>query len=137
MLGIALFVTLVYNSNTKEVRSMTQEGRLGERIKKARLEKQLTLAQVADQIGIAEASLQRYESGTIKNPKQENLKKLADILGVDLNFLMGYQNQNNQHYVDDDLKDLEAIYKRLSRKYRHELMAKAYELEKEMRKEEQ
>ena len=44
---------------------------LNQRIKERRLAQGLTLAQVAEKLGVKEATVQRYESGDIKNIKHE------------------------------------------------------------------
>lgn len=110
---------------------------LGDRLRESRLEKGMTLKEVAEQLGIAEASYQRYESGIIKNPKQANLRELARILDVDYNYLMGFgldavqvDDEVVEDYCQEDLDDLIAIFKKIGRKQRHELMVKAYHLER-------
>lgn len=110
---------------------------LGERIKRAREAKGLTLLDVAREVGVSEATLQRYESGNIKNPKQPRLLSLAKALDVDVNYLMNWEGDDGKKEktsIDYDLEDIVRIYKMLGRKERHELMAKAYELEKELKK---
>lgn len=60
----------------------------GDRVKQARMAKGLTLKYVALKVGVSEATVQRYECGSIKNPKQPSLIKLAKALDVDINYLM-------------------------------------------------
>lgn len=50
----------------------------------------LTLAQIADHVGVTEATVQRWESGNIKQLKQENIVKLAAILKIHPGVLMGW-----------------------------------------------
>ena len=50
----------------------------------------LTLAQIAEKIGVTEATVQRWESGNIKSLRHERIAKLADILGVTPAVLMGW-----------------------------------------------
>ena len=50
---------------------------LNQRIKERRLAQGLTLAQVAEKLGVKEATVQRYESGDIKNIKHETIYKLS------------------------------------------------------------
>lgn len=114
---------------------------LGERIKKAREAKGLTLKDVAFKVGVKEPTIQRYESGEIKNPPHQKLLKLAKALGVDINYLMdwnddgqNYFEPSNNLHTNEDLEDIIRIYKLLEKPQRYQLMAKAYELEKEMRK---
>lgn len=62
-------------------------------LKKRRKELGLTLAQVADQMGVAEATVQRWESGNIKSVRYDKINKLADILKVDPAALMGWETK--------------------------------------------
>lgn len=51
----------------------------------------LTLSQVADMMGVTEATVQRWESGNIKSIRYEKIGKLAEILGVSPADLMGWE----------------------------------------------
>lgn len=111
---------------------------LGERIRKARKSKGMTLLDLATKVGVTEATMQRYECDKIKNPKQPRLLALAKALNVDVNYLMNWnqedlpqESQNNQSYVNDDLEDITRIYNQLDRQDRHELMAMIYQFERE------
>lgn len=66
---------------------------LNERIKERRLELGLTLLEVAEQLGVKEATMQRYESGQIKNIKHETIVALADIFKCTPAYLMGWDEQ--------------------------------------------
>lgn len=64
-----------------------------ERIHEKRLEKGITLAQVADKLGVAEATAQRYESGNIKNVPYEHMCAYGELLGCSPAYLMGWDNE--------------------------------------------
>ncbi|RST59678.1 helix-turn-helix domain-containing protein [Siminovitchia terrae] len=64
---------------------------IGKRIKKAREERNKTLLEVANALGVTEATAQRYESGNIKNLKLDTISKLAEFLKVDPAYLMGWK----------------------------------------------
>jgi len=66
---------------------------LNERIKQSRLARGLTLAQVADAIGVKEATAQRYESGDIKNIKHETILHLSELFSVSPAYLMGWTDE--------------------------------------------
>lgn len=66
-------------------------GILNERIKAMRMIRGYTLAYVADLLGIKEATMQRYESGEIKNIKHETISKLAEIYKCTPSYLMGWE----------------------------------------------
>lgn len=62
-------------------------------IKSNRAKKGLTLAEIAKYMGVTEATVQRWESGNIKNIKYERLVKLSNILGIDPAELMGWNSE--------------------------------------------
>ena len=64
---------------------------VGERIRSKRLEKGMTLLEVANLLGVKEATVQRYESGEIKNLKQKTIAHLAEIFDTSPAFLMGWE----------------------------------------------
>ncbi len=66
----------------------------GERVRARRESLGYTLAQVAEKIGVSEATMQRYESGVIKNPTQPKIAALARALNVDVNFLMAWEQDD-------------------------------------------
>lgn len=84
--------------STKGVDLMTK---LNERIKESRLARGFTLAQVADSIGVKEATAQRYESGDIKNIKHETISNLAELFSVSPAYLMGW---TDDPYLHDEKK---------------------------------
>lgn len=57
----------------------------GDRIKYFRITKGLTQKELSDLIGVRYQTLQFWESGK-RNPKIENVSKIADVLKVDLRF---------------------------------------------------
>ena len=65
---------------------------LQDRIKNRRNSLGLTLLDVADMLGVKEATVQRYESGEIKNVKHETVVKLATILKCSPQYLMGWSD---------------------------------------------
>lgn len=63
---------------------------LGERMKRIRLKKGITLLEIANKLNKTEATIQRYESGNIKNLKSDTIEMLANSLGVEPAYLMGW-----------------------------------------------
>ena len=59
-------------------------------LRQRRKELGLTLAQIADMMDVAEATVQRWESGNIKSIRHEKIGKLAEILQVPPASLMGW-----------------------------------------------
>lgn len=62
-------------------------------LKTRRKELGLTLAQIADKMGVSEATVQRWESGNIKSIRYEKVGKLSSILGVQPSDLMGWTDE--------------------------------------------
>ncbi|MBS5725840.1 MAG: helix-turn-helix transcriptional regulator [Clostridiales bacterium] len=61
---------------------------LQERLKERRRQLGLTLAQVAEEVGVKEATVQRYESGAIQNIKYRTILKLAQTLKCSPSYLL-------------------------------------------------
>lgn len=61
----------------------------GQRIKAVRLLRGLTLKEVAAAIGVQEATIQRYESGRIKDIPDEKVCALSETLDTSAEYLMG------------------------------------------------
>ncbi|MBR0380859.1 MAG: helix-turn-helix transcriptional regulator [Eubacterium sp.] len=63
---------------------------MSNKIREIRKRRNMTLKQVADRLGVTESTVQRYESGNIKNLKYETMVMLADILTCSPAELMGW-----------------------------------------------
>jgi repressor LexA len=80
-----------YNAVRKEDEEMTTEERIsmGDRIKIARELRNMTLEDIAKEIGVAKSTIQRYETGKINTPKIPVVMAIADALNVDPSWLTG------------------------------------------------
>ena len=67
---------------------------LQKRIKEQRQKNNLTLAQLAERLNVKEATVQRYESGEIKNIKHETIIMLSKIFNCSPSYLMGWEDAN-------------------------------------------
>lgn len=76
---------------------------LQERIKERRLASGLTLLEVAELIGVKEATVQRYESGEIKNIKHDTIVELSKIFKCTPQYLMGWSDMINEPTSIEDL----------------------------------
>ncbi|MDD9148126.1 XRE family transcriptional regulator [Sporolactobacillus sp. CQH2019] len=65
---------------------------ISDRIKEMRLKRGFTLKQLAEAIGKTEATVQRYESGNIKNLKSDIISQIADVLHCAPAYLMGWSD---------------------------------------------
>ena len=83
------------------------------RMKQSREKQGMTLAELRRKIGKTEATVQRYESGNIKNLKNDTIESIATALNVNPAFLMGWieeveeQPQHRAAHLDGDLTDEE------------------------------
>lgn len=66
---------------------------IGELIKKQRLKVGLTMKQIAEKVGVAEATVSRWESGDIENMKLDKIKLLSEALMIKPEVLMGWENE--------------------------------------------
>lgn len=76
---------------------------MNEKIKTRREELGLTLQEVGEYIGVSKATVQRYESGEIKNLKQETIVKLCEVLKVSPAYLMGWEDMPKQQKEIDTI----------------------------------
>lgn len=70
-------------------------------LKQRRKELGLTLAQIADAMNVTEATVQRWESGNIKNIRYDKIGKLAEVLKVSPALLMGWNDAGNPGLPDN------------------------------------
>lgn len=56
--------------------------RLGQEIKRLRLERGYTQQQLGELLGVQKAAVQKYEKGTVKNLKQETIARLCQVFDV-------------------------------------------------------
>lgn len=55
---------------------------LGQKIKKARLERGLTQQQLGDMVGVQKSAIAKYENGRVVNIKRSTLQKIASALEI-------------------------------------------------------
>ncbi|ODJ78092.1 helix-turn-helix domain-containing protein [Streptococcus pneumoniae] len=75
------------------------------RLKKLRKQAQLTQVDVAEKLGISQPAYASWERG-IKKPTQENLVKIAQILNVSVDYLVG-----NSEEKSDELDNIELLFR--------------------------
>lgn len=66
---------------------------LAKTLKERRSALGLTLLDIANKMGVSEATVQRWESGNIKSLRYDRISKLADILHVSPSLLMGWEEK--------------------------------------------
>jgi len=75
---------------------------IGQRLKEARLSRNMTQEDLASAVGVTKGAIGNYET-EVSSPKETILIKLMDVLQVDANFL--YQDYIQVHYqlCEDEL----------------------------------
>lgn len=73
---------------------------MGIRIKQVRLEKGLVQKDIADQVGVAISTIQRYENGAYDRPKLPVVQAIARALDVDPAWLVGKIDEQRSYYDD-------------------------------------
>ena len=82
------------------------------RIKELRNQYGLTLKDVAERLGVRVATVQRYESGKIKNIKQETIAELAEIFHTAPEYLMGWEKVEESFLVTAHEKKVIKAYRK-------------------------
>lgn len=83
------------------------------RLKELREEKKLTQKELAEKIGISKRTLANWEKG-VSSIKENKLKILCEIFGVDMPYILGYNNVKNEtdlkvSVLDEALEKLRTI----------------------------
>lgn len=85
---------------------------IGERIKKIRKQKKLTLVELGEKIGLKKSTISRYEKNDINIPS-DKLEKIAHALNVSPQYLLGFEEVQNDidtsMLSDSQLKELDLI----------------------------
>ena len=74
--------------------------KLGQKISQIRKEKKLSQSDIAKAVGVSRDAISKYERGDIV-PSVENAKKMADVLGVNLDYLVS--NEEQQEVIENSM----------------------------------
>ena len=72
---------------------------VGERIKKARKAKKMSMKHLGELVHLHESTISRYEKGGIMALDVEKLKEVARVLGVSVSYLMGMEETPTMLHV--------------------------------------
>lgn len=78
-----------------------------ERLKELRKQAHLTQVELAGKLGVVQSSYADWERGK-KKPTQENLVKIAQILNVSVDYLVGNSDEEN---TNKELEDIELLFR--------------------------
>lgn len=77
-----------------------------EMLKYLRVRDNLSQAELADKLGVAKSTISMYEVGK-REPDFETLEAIADFFNVDMNFLLGKDGAENDHYyLNDETREI-------------------------------
>lgn len=84
-----------------------------ENLKQARQQKGLSQKDVAERIGVAKSTYSLYESGN-REPNVQTIKRIADVLGVSADELLGIDTDNatlaahfdGEEYTKEELDEI-------------------------------
>lgn len=80
------------------------ENEMSLKIKQLRLERRMTLEQVADIVGVGKSTVRKWETGMIANMKRDKIALLAKALGTTPAYLMGWKENEGKHDSLDEPK---------------------------------
>lgn len=69
---------------------------IGQRIKEYRMQKKLSLSELADRAGVAKSYLSSIERNLQSNPSIQFLEKVSSVLGVSVNTLLHEEDHENK-----------------------------------------
>ena len=81
-----------------------------ERLKESRKQARLTQVEIAEKLGISQPAYASWERGA-KKPTQENLVKLAQVLNVTIDYLVG---NSDDEIANKELEDIEILFRKNS-----------------------
>lgn len=77
---------------------------LAEKIKRLRLEKEMTLEQVGRKVGVGKSTVRKWETGAIANMGRDKIALLATALGTTPAYLMGWEEKSNSKNSPDEMR---------------------------------
>lgn len=90
---------------------------MGERIKKLRIEKGLSLRKLADRVNVTPGCLWSIEKGNVKNPSTEMLLALASELDTTFNYLYYGDKSINPDFLENLPEGMEDFIKENKERY--------------------
>lgn len=87
------------------------------RIKKCRLENNLTQEELAEKLGLKKSAVAKYENGRVENIKRSTIEEMARIFECTPSYLMGWDDTVTAHkdgdnFTPEELQKIEE-YKKL------------------------
>lgn len=84
-----------------------------ERLKNLRKEKQLTQVRLSEMLNYGYTAIANYESGR-NEPSITDLKKIAAIFDVSLDYLLGVSDARQPYIIDEQTQEFQEFHRRFS-----------------------
>ena len=98
----------------RHLQKLVNEMGFGQKIKQIRKSKGMSLEQVGDIVGVGKSTVRKWETGDIANMRRDKIAKLANALGVEPSYLMGWTEDAPVSILTaDELRMLKAYRKAL------------------------
>ena len=104
---------------------------IGENIKNKRLQKGMTLEELAKKIGTSKQTIQRYEAGVIVNIPSDKIEQLAAVLETTPSALLGWDKKRLPTVVMASGGEGQYIHQELNREKIAELVREAENLDEQ------
>ena len=67
-------------------------------IKEKRIEKKYTMKELAEKVGVSEATVSRWESGEISNMRRDGIMRLSEVLDIPPSVILGLQDNTRLNF---------------------------------------
>ena len=74
---------------------------INEIIRNRRIEKGLSMKELAERLGVSEGTISRWESGKIEDMRRSRIKALSEVLGIPLHVLMEWDEPSRKSEITD------------------------------------
>nr|WP_286168704.1 helix-turn-helix domain-containing protein [Roseburia sp. 1XD42-34] len=79
---------------------------IGDRIKKLRKDKNMSISELAEKAGVAKSYLSSIERGIQKNPSIQFMEKISYVLGTSINELLREDRSMSAEQLDEEWLDI-------------------------------
>jgi transcriptional regulator with XRE-family HTH domain len=83
---------------------------INEIIRNRRIEKGLSMKELAERLGVSEGTISRWESGKIEDMRRSRIKALSEVLGIPLYILMEWDEPSQKSEITDSKPDTVGWY---------------------------
>lgn len=83
---------------------------INEIIRNKRIEKGLSMKELAERIGVSEGTISRWESGKIEDMRRSRIKALSEVLGIPVHVLMEWDEPSRKSEITDSQPDTVGWY---------------------------